>query len=178
MVLNHENSAVNARLSTAVEHEKDLRQKTEQAVQIGQRAIKNFYFDIADSSEFLGNKDGMQPYRLQLLELAMTQFNDLSKLGDTPKLKYFSLMSQVNFGDLQVRVGEYKEATETFRRVESTFANIEPDLLSQADFQKLEATVLLSQGTIFLKQNRLQDAADKLGRAFAKSRPCRSETLP
>ena len=168
MVLNHENSAVNARLSTAVEHEKDLRQKTEQAVQIGQRAIKNFYFDIADSSEFLGNKDGMQPYRLQLLELAMTQFNDLSKLGDTPKLKYFSLMSQVNFGDLQVRVGEYKEATETFRRVESTFANIEPDLLSQADFQKLEATVLLSQGTIFLKQNRLQDAADKLGRAFAK----------
>ena len=168
MLLNHENSAVNAKLSTAIEHEKDLRQKTEQAVQIGQRAIKNFYFDVADSSDFLGNKDGMQPYRLQLLELAMTQFNDLSKLGDTPKLKYFSLMSQVNFGDLQVRMGEYEAATETFGRIENTLAKIEPALLDQADFKKLKATVLLSQGTVCLKQDRLQDAADKLSLSFAK----------
>ncbi len=167
--LNHENSVVNARLSASIEHEKDLREKTEQAVEIGQQAIKNFYFDVADSPEFLRNKDGMQPFRLKLLKLAMTQFDDLSKMQVTPKLRYLSLMSQVNFGQLQARMGEYEAANATFRRAEETFAELGPELEIQTDYQKLKTNVIMSQGHLCLKQNRLQDAADKFRIAFEKT---------
>lgn len=179
-VANTEISETNRKLGDAFTKEIELRKKTENAVAIAQHAIKKFFMDVAESPEFLRDKDGMQAIRAKLLYLAKEQLGELAKVQNTPEIEYNSTELLAKVGSLQLELAEFKNAEKILQTAEDVcdqwkqskpneihlLASPEKRAKHVNDFETLDAKIASAQGSLMIKLDRHVEAEAKFRQAF------------